>query len=204
MPLSQKAFGESYPMSFFLFIVPSHNYKKRHARSHSLQPSIRNGPTNQSLQTLGKTTSGSPFEPGKGKGKGKAKGTGTGKKGKKPIFQVIALEHPTPSADSGSTNQELLRPLPIIHEIDEFDHGEDLAPKGKRARPEVILKPTPGTSSHSQAWNLELLFEMGSILVQDTILDNVEIEISAKVAHGLSRAACLPEDMKVWDPMHSG
>ncbi len=50
----------------------------------------------------------------------------------------------------------------------------------------------------------DLMYKTDPISVRDTILDNSEIEISAKVAHGLSRASCLPEDMKVWDLMHSG
>ena len=100
---------------------------------------------------MGKTASGSPSKPRKSKGKGKVKDTGTGKKGKKPIFQVNAPKHPTPSADFSSVDQELLRPLPIIHEIDEFDHGEDLASRRKTDRPEVVFELTQGTFSQFQA-----------------------------------------------------
>ena len=48
------------------------------------------------------------------------------------------------------------------------------------------------------------MYRTDPISVRDIILDNSKIEILVKVAHGLSRASCLPEDMKVWDPMHSG
>ena len=51
---------------------------------------------------MSKTATESPSDAGKRKGKGKAKGARQGKKGRKPIFQVIALEQSTPSADSGS------------------------------------------------------------------------------------------------------
>jgi hypothetical protein len=103
------------------------------------------------FKLMGKIALGSPSKPGKSKGKGKVKDTGTGKKGKKPIFQVNAPKHPTPSANSGSADQELLRPLPIIHEIDESYHGEDLASRRKTARLEVVFEPTQGNSSQFQA-----------------------------------------------------
>jgi hypothetical protein len=42
------------------------------------------------------------------------------------------------------------------------------------------------------------------ILAHHIILDQSNIETSGKVAHALSRAAYLLEDMKAWDMMYSG
>ena len=64
--------------------------------------------------------------------------------------------------------------------------------------------PAEGTSSGFEAWVPNLLFEDGSIFVHDTVLDESETELSAHVAHGLARAACLPGDMNQWDSMNSG
>jgi hypothetical protein len=46
--------------------------------------------------------------------------------------------------------------------------------------------PAEGASSDFETWVPDLMFEPGLISVQDSILDNSEIEISTKVAHGLS------------------
>ena len=86
--------------------------------------------------------------------------------------------------------------MSIIHEIKESDHREDLAPKRKRGRLKSVTEPALGMSSHAQAWNPELLFGTSLISVKDTILENAKIEISTKVTHGLSQAACLLEDMR--------
>ena len=153
---------------------------------------------------MSKTATESPSDARKSKGKSKAKGVGQGKKGRKPISQVIAHEQSTSSADSGSAAHKPQRQMPIIREIVESDHGEDLAPKRKRGQLQSITEPASGTFSHAQAWNPELLLGIGPISVQDTILENTKIEILAKVTHGLSQAACLPKDMKVSDPMHFG
>jgi hypothetical protein len=64
--------------------------------------------------------------------------------------------------------------------------------------------PAERTSSSFEAWVPNLLFGDGPISVHDTVLDETEIELSAHVAHGLARAACLPGDMNQWDSMNSG
>ena len=103
-----------------------------------------------------------------------------------------------------TTTQELPRPLPVVHEIDESDHGEDLAPSTKKGRTEGLSMPAEGTSSSFEAWVPSLLFGDGPIFVHDTVLDESKTELSAHVAHGLARAACLPGDMNQWDNMNSG
>jgi hypothetical protein len=137
---------------------------------------------------MGKTARGSPSEAGKGKGKGK----GAGKKGKKPISQAIEPELTTPSL----VDPEPPRPLPVVHELDDSDQGEGLVFKRKMARSESTSMPTQETSPQFEAWVPDLMYGDGPISAKDTLLDNSEIEISAKEAH--------EADMKMWDSMHFG
>ena len=113
------------------------------------------------LKLIGKTAGANPFGAGKGKGKGKLKGMGVGKKGRKPTAEVVKLELPLPS----STNQEPLSPLPVVHKLDDSDHGEGLVIKRKRAWAETSSMPVEGTSSDFEAWVLEPLFGSGPISV---------------------------------------
>uniref|UniRef100_A0A2N9IYX5 Uncharacterized protein n=1 Tax=Fagus sylvatica TaxID=28930 RepID=A0A2N9IYX5_FAGSY len=152
------------------------------------------------FKLMGKTAGGSPSGAGRGKGKSKPKGTGAIKKGRKPAVEVIEPELPLPSSD----DQEPPSPLPVVHELDDSDHDEGLVFKQKRARAETSSMPAKGTSSDFVAWAPKLLFGPGPISIRDTVLDNSKTKLSAKVAYGLARAACLPEDMKFWDTMHSG
>uniref|UniRef100_A0A2N9H6U2 Uncharacterized protein n=1 Tax=Fagus sylvatica TaxID=28930 RepID=A0A2N9H6U2_FAGSY len=85
----------------------------------------------------------------------------------------------------------------------ESDHGEDLAPPKKKGRSEAPPMPTEGASASFEPWVPRLLFGDGPISVHDTVLDETEPELSAHVAHGLARAACLPGDMNQWDSMNS-
>jgi hypothetical protein len=151
------------------------------------------------FKLMGKTAGGSPSETKKSKGKGRAKDTGAGKKLKKPIAETSEPELPTQNV----ANQEPLKPLPVVHELDDYNHGEEAVFKRKRARVESFSVPAEGESSNFEAWVPDLVFGLGPISVRDTVLDNFEIEISTKVAHGLSRVTCLPEDMKLWDTMDS-
>ncbi len=117
------------------------------------------------FKLMGKTTVGSPSEAEKSKGKGKSKGVGQGKKGRNPIFQAIAPEQSTPSADSGSAAYEPQQQLPVIHEIEVSNHGEHLVPKRKKGHPEVIMESVPRASSHIRAWSPELLYGTSPISI---------------------------------------
>uniref|UniRef100_A0A2N9J741 Uncharacterized protein n=1 Tax=Fagus sylvatica TaxID=28930 RepID=A0A2N9J741_FAGSY len=132
------------------------------------------------FKLTGKTTDASPSGAGRDKGKGKLKGKGVRKKGRKPATEVAKPELPLPTL----ADQELPSLLHVIHELDVSDQGE-------------------GTFSKFEAWVPELVFGPGPISIRDTVLDNSETELSAKVAHGLALIACLPENMKFWDTMHS-
>ena len=95
------------------------------------------------FKLMGKKTGGSPSEAAKGKGKGKTKSAGAGKKLKK-----IVTETPVPELTTQATiNQEPPQHLPIIHDIDESDHGEELAPRRKRGRGEGPSIPAEGAFS---------------------------------------------------------
>uniref|UniRef100_A0A2N9HKZ0 Uncharacterized protein n=1 Tax=Fagus sylvatica TaxID=28930 RepID=A0A2N9HKZ0_FAGSY len=63
--------------------------------------------------------------------------------------------------------------------------------------------PAEGASASFEPWVPRLLFGDGPISIHDTVLDETETELSAHVAHGLARAACLPGDMNQWDGMSS-
>lgn len=151
------------------------------------------------FKLMGKTAGASPSEIMKGKGKGETKGAGARKKLKKSI---TVAPGPEPATQT-TTNQEPPRSLPVVHDLDESDYGEELAPRKKKGQTEATSVPAKGTSSDFEAWVPQLLFDPGPISVRDTILDDSETKLSAKVAHGLARAACLPEDMKLWDNIHS-
>ena len=101
------------------------------------------------FKLMSKTATESPSDARKSKGKGKAKGAGQGKKGRKPISQVIAHKQSTSSAGAGSAAHKPQWQMPIIREIMESDHEEDLAPKRNRGQLKSITEPAPGTSSHA-------------------------------------------------------
>ncbi len=150
------------------------------------------------FELMGKATGGSSSEAAKGKGKGRGKGAG--KKSKKTVLESSSSEQTT----QATATQEPPRPLSVVHEIDESDHGEDLAPPRKKGRSEGPSMPAEGTSSSFESWVPNLLFEDRPISVHDTVLDESKTDLSAHVAHGLAQAACLPGDMNQWDSMNSG
>ena len=148
------------------------------------------------FEIMGKAMGGSSS--GTAKGRGKGRGKGVGKKSTK------AASESSPSKQTMQVmSEELPSPLPIIHEIEESDHGEDLAPPKKKSRSEVPPIPAEGASASVEPWVPTLLFGDGLISVHDTVLDETEPDLSSHVAHGLARAACLPGDMNQWDSMSS-
>uniref|UniRef100_A0A2N9GTH2 Uncharacterized protein n=1 Tax=Fagus sylvatica TaxID=28930 RepID=A0A2N9GTH2_FAGSY len=99
---------------------------------------------------MGKKSSESTLNQAKGKGKGKAARVGQGRKGRKPIFNVITLEQPTPSSDSGSVVPSEPQPqMLVIYELDESEPGEDGAPTKKMSQPDPMTVTTPGSSSQA-------------------------------------------------------
>jgi hypothetical protein len=69
-----------------------------------------------------------------------------------------------------------------------------------------VGEPTqhPVSSSSDDIWSLEIMLGLDPISVHHSVLDTLNIELSEKVAHALSRATCLPGDIQAWDAMFSG
>ena len=82
------------------------------------------------FKLMGKAAGGSPSEATKGKGKGKNKGAGAGKKPKRIVTETSAPEQTI----QATIIQEPPQPLPIIHDIDESNHGEELALPRKKGK----------------------------------------------------------------------
>jgi hypothetical protein len=83
----------------------------------------------------------------KSKGKGKAKQGAQAKKPRRVVFEVIALEQATQSADSSSAAREELTQPPQVVEIDEPEEVGEPAPREKRARTEGMPSHLSGPSS---------------------------------------------------------
>ena len=121
------------------------------------------------FEIMGKATGASSS--GATKTRGKGRGKGAGKKGQKVVSDSSSSEQ-----TAQTTAQEPPQPLPIVHEIDESDHGEDLAPPKKKGRSEVPPMPTEGASASFEPWVPKLLFGDGPISVHDTVLDETETD----------------------------
>uniref|UniRef100_A0A2N9FJJ5 Uncharacterized protein n=1 Tax=Fagus sylvatica TaxID=28930 RepID=A0A2N9FJJ5_FAGSY len=90
-----------------------------------------------------------------------------------------------------------------IFEIDEPEEVVDPTPRIKRARVMGELTQHPEFSSSDDIWSPELMVGLDPISVHHTILNISDVELSTKVAHSLSWAACLPKDIRAWDAMFS-
>ena len=140
----------------------------------------------------------------KSKGKGKAKQGTQAKKPSRAVFEVIAPEQATQSADSGSATREEQTQPPQVVEIDEPEVVAEPTPRAKRARTEGEPSHLPGLSSSDDVWAPELMVGLNPVSIHDIVLDTLNVEHSAKVAYALTGAACLPGDVQAWDEMYSG
>lgn len=141
---------------------------------------------------------------GKGKGKGKSKEGSPKKRQRRAIFEVIALEQATSSADSRSVVPDPSIQIPHVIHVDESEQVDKPGPRMSRRLVESEVAQGPESSTCDHIWRPELSVGSEPILAHHIILDQSNIETSEKVAHALSRAAYLPEDMKAWDMMYSG
>uniref|UniRef100_A0A2N9GKP0 Uncharacterized protein n=1 Tax=Fagus sylvatica TaxID=28930 RepID=A0A2N9GKP0_FAGSY len=135
---------------------------------------------------------------------GEAKQGAQAKKPMKVVFEVITPEQATQSANLGSDAREKLTQPPQVVEIDEPEEVEEPAPRAKRAQTEGEPSQLPGPSSSDDVWAPELMVGLNPISTHDTVLDTSNVEHSAKVAHALTGAACLPGDIQAWDEMFLG
>jgi hypothetical protein len=195
--------GPTVPRSEAFEILPRASYTAQPAEVEQLEDLPDHIPTGQvyamappinPFKLMGKTADVGPSKKGKGKGKGKSKDIESPKKLRKlpeevPITEIVS--HPI-------SEQEFVPTPPAVHVIVESEQKEELQPRQKRGRTEPSSIPVEGPSSHHAAWDPALLFGPNPISVRDTILDNTNTEASARVAHGVAFAACLPKDMKRW------
>uniref|UniRef100_A0A2N9GKQ0 Uncharacterized protein n=1 Tax=Fagus sylvatica TaxID=28930 RepID=A0A2N9GKQ0_FAGSY len=91
----------------------------------------------------------------------------------------------------------------IVEEVG-VDQAEHQAPRPKRARVVVEQTEVPGTSSQGEPWVPEITVQGQPVTTDHTMFETTDIEFSARVAHALTRATCLPGDDGVWEEMSSG
>jgi hypothetical protein len=152
------------------------------------------------FKLMGKTADAGPSKKRKSQAKGKGKETSIPKKRKK-----LPKDTPVPEAVSVPVAEQQAAPSPqAIHVIVESEQEEELRSHQKEERAEPSSIPAEGPSSHHAAWDPALLFGPNPISIRDTILNHSDVDASARVAHGLSFAACLPEDMKRWASTQPG
>uniref|UniRef100_A0A2N9EJV1 Uncharacterized protein n=1 Tax=Fagus sylvatica TaxID=28930 RepID=A0A2N9EJV1_FAGSY len=133
------------------------------------------------FKLMGKTADAGPSKKRKSQAKGKGKETGAPKKRKK-----FPKDTPIPETESAPVAEQRTTPPSPGNSSISAGHSSE------------------GPSSHHAAWDPALLFGPNPISVRDTILNHSDVDASARVAHGLSFAACLPEDMKRWASTQPG
>jgi hypothetical protein len=159
------------------------------------------------FKLMGKTADAGPSKKRKSQAKGKGKETDVPKKRKKlpkdsPVPETVSA--PVAEQRTAPSHQATTPSPQAIHVIMESEQEEVLQSHQKEGRAEPSSIPAEGPSSHHAAWDPALLFGPNPISVRDTILNHSDVDASARVAHGLSFAACLPEDMKRWASTQPG
>jgi hypothetical protein len=195
--------GPTVPRSEAFEILPRAPYTAQPAEVEQPEDFLNRIPTGQvyamapplnPFKLMGKTADAGPSKKRKGQARGKGKETGAPKKLKKlpedtPVTETISVPVP---------EQEAVPSPQAVHVVVESEQEEELQPRQKEGRTEPSSIPAEGPSSHHAAWDPALLFGPNPISVRDTILDHSDADASARVAHGLSFAACLPGDMERW------
>ena len=131
------------------------------------------------------------------KAKGKAKQGVRTRRSKKAVFEVIAPEQPDQGEESRSAPLTEQSGLPQIVEHVEAEQAEEQAPKPKRARVVIEQTEIPGPSSQGEPWVPEIMVQGQPDTTNHTVFYTSDVEFSARVAHALTRATCLPGDYEV-------
>ncbi len=138
------------------------------------------------------------------KGKGKAKEGVQTRRSRKAVSQVPATEQPVRDEEPRPTPQFVQGGLPHIVEGTEYVQVEEQPRRPKRARVETEQAELPGPSSQSEPWVPKIMVQGQPVTTDHTVFETTDVEFSAKVAHALTRATCLPGDYGVWEEMSSG
>jgi hypothetical protein len=154
------------------------------------------------FEIIGKRSKGASSS--KGKSKGKAKEGVQTKRSKKAIFQVPGTEQPIRYKEPMLVPSAKQSDFPQIVEDVKVEQAEHQAPRPKRARIVVEQTEVPGPSSQGEPWVPEIMVQGQPVTTDHTVFETTNIEFSARVAHALTRATCLPGDYGVWEEMFSG
>ena len=140
----------------------------------------------------------------KGKGRGKAKEGVQTRRSKKAVFQVSETEQPARSEEPEPAPMAEQVSLPQIVEDVEDEPSELEARRPKRLRRTAEQAEAPGPSSRGEAWVPKITVQGQPVTTEHTVFETTDIDFSARVAHALTRATCLPGDYGVWEQMPSG
>jgi hypothetical protein len=140
----------------------------------------------------------------KAKGKKKTAQSGQTKRPRKAVFKVIASEQSTQGDESSSSAREEPTQSPQVVELHELEAVADQPPRVKRAWTEVKASELSSSSSTGEVWAPALRAGQRLITTKDSLLGTSNVDVSARVAHGLGAAVCLLEDIWTWNVMPLG
>uniref|UniRef100_A0A2N9FPM5 Uncharacterized protein n=1 Tax=Fagus sylvatica TaxID=28930 RepID=A0A2N9FPM5_FAGSY len=139
----------------------------------------------------------------KGKGRGKAKEGVQTRRSKKAIFQAPEAEQPTRSEEPELMPMAEQVSLPQIVE-DVEGPTEQGGRRPKRLRKAAEQAEAAGPSSRGEPWVPKITVQGEPVTTEHTVFETTDIDFSARVAHALTRATCLPGDYQVWEQIPSG
>uniref|UniRef100_A0A2N9I483 Uncharacterized protein n=1 Tax=Fagus sylvatica TaxID=28930 RepID=A0A2N9I483_FAGSY len=140
----------------------------------------------------------------KGKGRGKATEGVQTRRSQKTVFQVPETEQPVRSEEPTVVPLAKQSSLPQIVEDEEVERSELEIRRPKRARKGAEQVEVPGPSSQGEVWVPKITVHGQPVIIEHTVFETTDIDFSARVAHALTRATCLPGDYGVWEQMPSG
>jgi hypothetical protein len=139
----------------------------------------------------------------KGKGRGKAKEGVQTRRSKKAIFQAPEAEQPTQSEEPELMPMAEQVSLPqIVEDVEGPTEQEGRRPK--RLRKAAEQAEAAGPSSRGEPWVPKITVHGEPVTTEHTVFETTDIDFSARVAHALTRATCLPGDYQVWEQIPSG
>uniref|UniRef100_A0A2N9FYX8 Uncharacterized protein n=1 Tax=Fagus sylvatica TaxID=28930 RepID=A0A2N9FYX8_FAGSY len=84
---------------------------------------------------------------------------------------------------------------PVVEDVEGEQFSEEQAlTRFKRARTVTEPREIPGPSSQGEPWVPEITVQGLPVTTEHTVFETTDIDFSARVAHALTRATCLPAD----------